>query len=63
MSTGVLERLTSPNTDGGVLAQVVAVVVVAVVVGWLLRRERALVLLTAGLAVCVLGLLGLRALH
>lgn len=52
-----------PATDGGVLAQVVAVVIigtVAVVVTWRRREWR---LLSVGATVLALALMGLRALH
>ena len=43
--------------------QVAVVILLAVGATWLVRRERALVLLTAGLAMFVLGLMAMRTLH
>ncbi len=52
-----------PRTDAGVLAQVVSVIVLMAVVIVLVRRERSLVMLALGVGICVLGLMGVRALH
>ena len=52
-----------PTTDRAVALQLGAVVLVALVAVWLVRRERALVELVIGLAFVVVGMMGLRALH
>ena len=51
-----------PRTDAGALAQVIGVIAVTVVVALLVRRERSLVMLTVGIGMVVLGVMGLRAL-
>jgi hypothetical protein len=58
-----VRELFLPRTDAGVAAQVAVVLVVAIGVGMAVRRERSLVLLTSGLALVLLGLMGMRALH
>ena len=52
-----------PSNDRAVLLQLVATVVVAAVVMAIVRKERALVELVAGLALVTVGLMGVRALH
>jgi hypothetical protein len=52
-----------PATDRAALVQVIAVIVTMTVVTTLLRRERALVLLSVGFFLVVLGLMGMRTLH
>ena len=52
-----------PRTDSGVAAQIVTVIVVVTVFAVLVRSERALVTLTVGLGLVVLGLVGVRGLH
>ena len=52
-----------PRTDGGVLAQVVLVLVLMAVTVVLAWRERSLVTLALGVGIFVLGLIGVRALH
>jgi len=58
-----LASLLLPRTDGGVLAQLITVIVATVVVATLVRRERSLVILTIGVGTVTLGLMGLRTLH
>ncbi len=53
----------SPTTDAGVFAQVVVTVVLAVGLGFVVRRERSLVLLIVGTTMVVLGWYGIRGLH
>ncbi len=52
-----------PATDRAALVQVIVVLVAMVVVTTLVRRERALVLLSIGFFLVVLGLMGMRTLH
>lgn len=56
-------ELLLPRTDAGVLAQVIGVIAVTLVVAVLVRRERALVTLSVGAGMVLLGLMGMRALH
>lgn len=53
----------SPTTDAGVMIQVVVTIAIALVIGVLVRREPALVLLVVGVTLVVLGWYGLRGLH
>lgn len=55
--------LLLPSTDAGVLAQVIIVTVVGVVAYVVTRRHREWRLVALGATVCVLALMGLRALH
>ena len=52
-----------PPTDRDVLVQLIVVLATMAVVTTLVRRERALVLLSVGFFFVVLGLMGMRALH
>ena len=52
-----------PSSDRAALVQVLVVIAVIVVVTWLVRRARSLVLLSVGAGMCVLGLMALRTLH
>jgi len=52
-----------PRTAGGVAVRVFPVLVVMIIVVVLVRRERTLVTFTLGLALVVLGLMGVRGLH
>ena len=52
-----------PATDRSAFVQVIVVLVAMVVVTTVVRRERALVLLSIGLFMVVLGVMGLRTLH
>ncbi|MGD9702892.1 MAG: hypothetical protein AB7L17_16325 [Ilumatobacteraceae bacterium] len=52
-----------PATDGGVVGQVLGVLAVTAAVAYLVRRERALVTLTLGVCLVLLGFFGVRALH
>ncbi len=52
-----------PATDRAALVQVIVVLVAMAVVTTLVRRERALVLLSIGFFLVVLGLMGMRTLH
>ncbi len=58
-----MRDLLLPRTDGGVLAQVLVVVVLTAFGTVAARRERAVVLLVVGLGTVILGLMGVRALH
>jgi hypothetical protein len=56
-------RILLPATDRAALVQVIVVLVTMAVVTTLVRRERALVLLSVGFFLVVLGLMGMRTLH
>ena len=55
--------LWSPQTDGGVVAQVIITLLVIGVVVWFVRRERALVQLVVGVGMVVLAWYGFRTIH
>jgi hypothetical protein len=52
-----------PRTDAGALVQVVVVLIIMGAVAFAARRERSLVLLTAGIGLVTLALMGVRTLH
>ena len=52
-----------PAADRAAFVQVIVVLVAMVVVATVVRRERALVLLSIGFFMVVIGLMGLRTLH
>lgn len=52
-----------PATDRAVAIQLLTVLVVIGVALWFVRRERALVELTVGVGLVLVGLMGIRALH
>ncbi len=52
-----------PATDRAALFQVIVVLVAMAVTTTLVRRERALVLLSIGFFMVMLGLMGMRTLH
>ncbi len=53
----------SPQTDAGVVAQVIVTLVVFGLLVWLVRREKALVQLVVGLGIVVLAWYGFRTIH
>lgn len=53
----------SPDTDLGVLIQVIVTIAIALAVGAAVRREQALVLLVVGITMVTLGWYGIRGLH
>lgn len=53
----------SPTTDDGVIVQVIVTLVIGIVLGVALRRERSLVLVVIGVTMVVLGWYGIRGLH
>lgn len=55
--------LWSPQTDAGVVAQVIITLLVIGVVVWLVRREKALVQLVVGVGMVVLAWYGFRTIH
>jgi len=55
--------LWSPQTDAGVVAQVLVTLGLIVVLVWFVRRERALVQLVVGIGMVVLAWYGIRGLH
>lgn len=52
-----------PASDGAALSQAIVVLAATIAVASLVRRERALVLLTIGVGMCALAFMGLRTLH
>lgn len=52
-----------PTTDGGVIAQLVFVLVVWAIALWLLRNRPDSRLLAAGVGLVLVALIGVRALH
>lgn len=63
MSPTPIRDVLLPASDRTAALQVVVVIVLGVAAAWLVRRERALVLLTIGVAMVVLGLMAMRTLH
>ena len=55
--------LWSPQTDAGVVAQVVITLLLIGGLVWLVRREKALVQLVVGVGMVVLAWYGVRAIH
>lgn len=58
-----MDDLLFPSTDVGVFVQLAVLVALSTGITWRVRRERALVLLTIGVSMLVIGWFGLRALH
>ena len=58
-----IAELWSPQTDAGVVAQVIITLAIIAVLVWLVRQEKALVQLVVGVGMVVLAWYGLRALH
>ena len=52
-----------PETDAGVVVQVVVTLVIAITVGVVVRKEQSLVLLVIGVTMVTLGWYGIRGLH
>lgn len=52
-----------PETDAGVVVQVVVTVLIAATIGVLVRKESSLVLLVIGVTLVTLGWYGIRGLH
>lgn len=52
-----------PETDAGVLVQVIVTLVIAITLGVAVRKERSLVLLVIGITMVTLGWYGIRGLH
>jgi hypothetical protein len=63
MTASLWLDIVLPRTDAGVLAQLIGLGVVVVAVSVLVRHERALLQLTWGVGLVLLGGMGLRALH
>jgi len=64
ISTAVsIGELWSPQTDAGVVVQVLVTIALTAVALWLVRRERALVQLVLGIGMVVLAWYGVRAIH
>jgi len=58
-----MDDLLSPTTDAGVVGQVIGLLALTAVLLRLVRRERALVTLTIGITLVLLGLIGMRGMH
>ena len=52
-----------PETDAGVVVQVVVTLLIGVVLGVAVRKERSLVLLVTGVTMVTIGWYGIRGLH
>jgi hypothetical protein len=52
-----------PNTDVGVVIQVIVTIIIAIAAGLLVRKESSLVLLIVGITLVTLGWYGIRGLH
>lgn len=52
-----------PETDAGVLVQVIVTLVIAITLGVAVRKERSLGLLVIGITMVTLGWYGIRGLH
>jgi hypothetical protein len=63
LSATPIRDVLLPASDRVAAVQVGVVIVLALATTWLVRRERAIVLLTAGITLFVLGLMALRTLH
>jgi hypothetical protein len=58
-----IRGLWSPQTDAGVVVQVIITLAIVAGLVWFVRREKALVQLVVGVGMVVLAWYGLRALH
>lgn len=52
-----------PETDAGVVVQVVVTLLIAATIGIAVRKERSLVLLVIGITMVTVGWYGIRGLH
>lgn len=52
-----------PETDAGVVVQVVVTLLIAAAIGIAVRKERSLVLLVIGITMVTVGWYGIRGLH
>ena len=52
-----------PETDAGVVVQVIVTLLIAAAIGTAVRKERPLVLLVIGITMVTLGWYGIRGLH
>ena len=52
-----------PETDAGVVVQVVVTLLVAILIGVAVSKERSLVLLVIGITMVTMGWYGIRGLH
>ncbi len=59
----MIGELWSPQTDAGVVVQVIVTLAIIAGLIWLVRREKALVQLVVGVGMVVLAWYGIRALH
>ena len=60
---GIIRDILLPHSDRVALIQVIVVLTITIVATYLVRRERALMTLTIGLGMTILGLMALRTLH
>ena len=63
MTASLWLDIVLPRTDAGVLAQLIGLAVVVLIASLVVRHERALLLLTWGFGLVLLGGMGVRALH
>lgn len=63
MKIVTVRDLLLPGSDRAAALQVVVMLAATAGAAWLLRRERALVLLAVGVGTVVLGLMAMRTLH
>ncbi len=63
MTAPTIGDLWSPQTDAGVVGQVIVTLLVVGALVWLVRREKALVQLVLGIGMVVLAWYGFRAIH
>jgi hypothetical protein len=63
LSSTPIRDVLLPNSDRTALVQVLVVIAATVVVTYLVRRERSLMLLSVGVGMVVLGGMALRTLH
>ena len=63
MIAGTVRDILLPRSDRAALIQVLIVLAIIIVATYLARRERALMTLTIGLGMTILGLMAVRTLH
>ncbi len=63
MTTALLGSWWFPETDAGVVVQVIVTLLIALAIGVMVRRETSLVLLVVGITMVTLGWYGIRGLH
>ncbi len=63
MTAALLGSWWFPETDAGVVVQVIVTLVIALTIGVAVRKEPSLVLLVIGVTMVTLGWYGIRGLH